>query len=45
MEKISGVINFEYTNGLGSVERLAIASDDYPKRDVKIFDASGTIDT
>lgn len=27
MEKISGVINFEYTNGLGSVERLAIASD------------------
>lgn len=27
MDKINGVINFEDTNGLGSVERLAIASD------------------
>ena len=27
MNKIDGVINFENTNGLGSVERLAIASD------------------
>lgn len=27
MNKIEGVINFEDTNGLGSVERLAIASD------------------
>ena len=27
INKIDGVINFENTNGLGSVERLAIASD------------------
>lgn len=27
IDKINGVINFEDTNGLGSVERLAIASD------------------
>lgn len=27
MDKMDGVINFEDTNGLGSVERLAIASD------------------
>lgn len=27
MDKINGVINFEDTNGFGSVERLAIASD------------------
>lgn len=27
MDKINGIINFEDTNGLGSVERLAIASD------------------